>query len=368
MVKHFLIFALSIFTISTAGLAQHMEHAKSKERTAPAYLSAAEQKVADIYKKVIPTVVTIFTTSDKYTQEGAIKNKGQGSGVLISHDCYILTAAHVVDGSNKILVKTYDGRMREATILFSEKTTDIALLRLDLPDPTLAHAVFGDSDQLTVGQNVYAVGSPYGLENSFSSGIISAFRGFNQLYDGTVSLEFIQTDAAINSGNSGGPLFNSQGEVVGIASSILTVSGGFQGIGMVVAINTAKELLAFEDRPWIGAESVFLTKEEFSKLFNLDIPAGGLLVQRVAPNSPAARAGIRGGFISAQVAGREILFGGDIILELGGQETCHVDCVEGAKHKLVDKDKIDIRYLREGKEYVVSLDISETRRNFLVSN
>lgn len=368
MGKHFLIFALSLILLPVSGFAQdHGRHTKPKERIAPEYLSASEQKVAAIYKKVIPTVVTIFTTSPKYTPEGATRNQGQGSGVLVSHDCYILTAAHVVDGSDKILVKTYDGRMREATILFSDKTADIALLRLDLPDPNLAHAVFGDSDQLAVGQNVYAVGSPYGLENSFSSGIISAFRGFNQLYDGTVSLEFIQTDAAINSGNSGGPLFNSRGEVVGIASSILTVSGGFQGIGMVVAINTAKELLAFEDRPWIGAESVFLTEEEFSKLFNLDVE-GGLLVQRVAPNSPAARAGLRGGYISAQVAGREILFGGDIILELGGQETCHVGCLESVKQTLANKDKIDVRYLREGKEYVVTLDISETRRNFLAKN
>ena len=368
MIKSLSLLALIILSISPSLWAQSGHgHAKPKMRTAPAYLSPDEQKVAAIYEKVIPTVVTIFTTSANYTQEGKVKNQGLGSGVLISHDCYILTAAHVVDGSNKILVKTYDGRTREATILFSEKSADIALLRLDLPDPNLVHAVFGDSDQLTVGQNVYAVGSPYGLENSFSSGIISAFRGFDRLYDGTVNLEFIQTDAAINSGNSGGPLFNSQGEVIGIASSILTVSGGFQGIGMVVAINTAKDLLSFEERPWIGVESVFLDRDQFTKLFNLDIE-GGFLIQNVAANSPAAKAGLLGGFISAQLAGSEILFGGDIILEIDGQETCHVGCIKEAEKVYKDKDNIDVRYLRAGKEYTVTLNTSETRRNFLANN
>lgn len=340
------------------------QHAPPKERTTPQYLNAQETTVSSLYKKVIPSVVTIFTTSNNFTDQGAVKSQGQGSGVLISHDCYILTAAHVVDGSSEILVKTQDGKMRKASILFSEKTADIALLQLKVLDDTLTHAKLGDSDNLIIGQNVFAIGSPYGLENSFSSGIISSFRGFNTLYDGTVGVEFIQTDAAINSGNSGGPLFNTQGEVVGIASSILTVSGGFQGIGMVVTINTAKDLLAFEDRPWIGVESVFLSQEEYARLFNLNVP-GGLLIQNVATNSPAQKAGLRGGYISAKVAGREILFGGDIILEVDQHAACHVDCLEEAADEIAQKNKIDIKYLREGKVFTATLDITDTRQNFL---
>ncbi len=363
--KSIVLLFLSLLSISSTIYAQSNKHASPKIRLTPTYLSEGEASVSNIYKKVIPSVVTIFTKSNNFTEKGTVQSQGQGSGVLISHDCYILTAAHVVDGSSEIFVKTQDGKMRKANILFSEKTADIALLQLQVLDATLSHAKLGDSDILTVGQNVYAIGSPYGLENSFSSGIISAFRGFNMLYDGTVSVEFIQTDAAINSGNSGGPLFNSQGEVVGIASSILTVSGGFQGIGMVVAINTAKDLLAFEDRPWIGVDSVFLTQEEYAKLFNLQIE-GGLLIQSVATNSPAAKAGLRGGYISANVAGREILFGGDIILQIGGQETCHVGCIEGVKKVLKDENKVNIKYLREGKVYSAVLDITDTRRNFLV--
>jgi len=363
-----ILFFLIVILYTAPGLmAQSHGDVSKKERSIPSYLDATELKSARLYQKVLPSVVTIFTKSNNFTSEGAVQNQGLGSGVLISHDCYILTAAHVVDGSSQITVKTQDGKNRKANVLFSDKTTDLALLQLDVLDSSLPHAKLGDSDNLAVGQRVYAVGSPYGLENSFSAGIISAFRGFNQLYDGTVNLEFIQTDAAINSGNSGGPLFNSQGEVIGIASSILTVSGGFQGIGMVVAINTAKDLLAFEDRPWIGAESVLLSQEQFKSIFNLDLQ-GGLLIQHVSPNSPAARAGLRGGYIKSQLGGRDILFGGDIILQIQDQPTCHGDCLEALKDQVSDMNKLKITYLREGKVYSATLDITDTRKNFLALN
>jgi len=202
------------------------------------------------------------------------------------------------------------------------------------------------------------------MENSFSAGIISAFRSFNSLYDGTVPIEFIQTDAAINSGNSGGPLFNSNGQVIGIASSILTVSGGFQGIGMAVTSNTIKGLLAFEDRPWIGIESVFLKSEDLSRLFNLNL-SGGLLVQKVAKSSPAYRAGLQGGSVPAKIGGRSVLLGGDIILKMDTQNTCHVGCLEGVRNVLAAKDKIDILFLRGGKQQMVTVDVSEVRKNFL---
>ncbi len=358
------LFGLLFLLTAVVTNAQEPLHAPVKKRSFPTDLSGSERNVAQLYQKVLPTVVTIHTTSNAITERGPVQNQGLGSGVLISHDCHILTAAHVVDGSSKIVVKTQDGKKRNATVLFSEKSADIALLKLDVTDSSLAHATLGDSDALAVGQHIYAIGSPYGMENSFSAGIISAFRGFNTLYDGTVSIEFIQTDAAINSGNSGGPLFNSKGEVIGIASSILTVSGGFQGIGMAVTINTAKELLAFEQRPWIGVESVFLRQEELSKLFNLNIP-GGLLIQKVAQGSPAGKAGLRGGYIKANINGRQILFGGDIILHIGPQAACHIGCLESVKNQLVDKDKIELRYLREGKEYTTTVDVSEVRKNFL---
>ncbi len=352
------------FLLLYIGINAQNGHAPAKKRTFPSNLNAAELGAAKLYQNVVESVVTVYTTSKKFTEQGAVQNSGLGSGVLISSDCHILTAAHVVDGTTKIKVKTQDGELRNATVLFSEKSADIALLKLDVPDKGLKHATLGDSDVTAVGQNVYAIGSPYGMENSFSSGIISAFRSFNTLYDGTVNIEFIQTDAAINSGNSGGPLFNSSGEVIGIASSILTVSGGFQGIGMAVTSNTIKSLLAFEDRPWIGVESVFLKSDDLARLFNLNL-SGGLLVQKVAKSSPAYKAGLQGGTISANVGGRPILLGGDLILKMDTQETCHVGCIEGVRNILASKDKIDVTFLRGGKQQMVTIDVSTVRKNFL---
>ncbi len=353
-----------LFLLSSVMTSAQEGHAPPNKRKFPSNLPAAEANLAELYQKVIGSVVTIYTTSNSFTEKGPVQNQGLGSGVLISSDCHILTAAHVVDGSSKIKVKTQDGKLRLATVLFSEKSADIALLKLDVPDSGLSHATLGDSDFMAVGQNVYAVGSPYGMENSFSSGIVSAFRNFNTLYDGTVNIEFIQTDAAINSGNSGGPLFNSNAKIVGIASSILTVSGGFQGIGMAVTSNTVKSLLSFEDRPWIGVEGVFLASEQLAELFNLNL-SGGLLVQKVALSSPADKAGLQGGFIPANIGGKSILFGGDIILKVGPQETCHIGCLEKVKTELLGNEKIDVHYLRKGKEHTVKVDVSEVRRNFL---
>lgn len=341
-----------------------LQHAEPKQRSIPQYLNTDELGKATLFKNAVESVVTIYTSAKTFTDQGPQQNSGLGSGVLISSDCHILTAAHVVDGTNKIKVKTQDGKLRDATVLFSEKSADIALLKLDVPDSSLKHAALGDSDNAVVGQNIYAIGSPYGLENSFSAGIISAFRSFNSVYDGTVQIEFIQTDAAINSGNSGGPLFNSNGEVIGIASSILTVSGGFQGIGMAVTSNTIKGLLAFEDRPWIGIESVFLQSEDLSRLFNLNL-SGGLLVQKVAKSSPAHKAGLRGGSVPATIGGRSVLLGGDIILKMDKQSTCHIGCLEGVRNVLASKDKIDITFLRGGKQQMVTVDVSEVRKNFL---
>ena len=341
------------------------EHASPKIRITPKYLSKEESRHVKLYQKVLPTIVTIFTSRNVITMEGNKQQDGIGSGVLISPDCHVLTAAHVVNYADEIMVKTQDGKLRPAELLFSESSADIALLKLSNPDLKLEHAKLGNSDKLAVGQKVFVIGSPYGLENSFSAGYISGFRNFDRLYDGTISAEFIQTDAAINSGNSGGPLFNSNGEVVGIASHILSISGGFQGLGFVVAINTAKQLLALEDRVWIGIEGIFLNSDGISKIFNRQL-GGGILVLRVVKASPADKAGLRGGSIPAHLLNRNFLLGGDLIIEFGTQEACHSDCLVEANKKMAGLDHIPVKFLRGGNEMETVIDVSTSRQNFLL--
>ncbi len=340
------------------------DHAVPKVRTAPDDLSGEEAQAVELFREVLPTVVTVLTSQSVLTQQGQAQQGGIGSGVLISPECHVLTAAHVVEGADQIIVRTHDGVLRPAELLFSEASADIALIRILPPVPDLEHARLGDSDRLAVGQRTYVVGSPYGLENSFSVGHISGFREFDRLYDGTILVEFIQTDAAINSGNSGGPVFNSKGEVIGIASRILTVSGGFQGLGFVVAINTAKQLLAFEDRAWIGIEGIFLNGEVLAGLLNLDLE-GGLLIQRVVKGSPADKAGLRGGSIPARILGQETLLGGDLILQFDFQEACHSECLVRARELLSGLDRIAVKFLRGGKIMETVIDLSASRRNFL---
>jgi len=225
-------------------------------------------------------------------------------------------------------------------------------------------APLGDSDRLAIGQQAFAVGAPAGFEYSFTAGIISGFREFDRLYDGTVLAEYIQTDAAINSGSSGGPVFDSAGRVIGIASRILSRSGGFEGLGFVVAINTAKALLSQTEHPWVGIEAVFLDHEGLARLLNRDL-IGGLLVIRVVPGSPAERAGLRGGTIPAKLGGEDILLGGDLIVVYNGQKACHARCLVASASKAVGVDRIPVTYLRDGVEHHTEIDVSKTRRNLL---
>ncbi|MEE8112454.1 MAG: trypsin-like peptidase domain-containing protein, partial [Acidobacteriota bacterium] len=197
--------------ITAIGMASAQEHAPPKVRTPPNDLHGDEAREVKLYQEILPTVVTIYTRKEVLTGEGRTVQTGLGSGVLISPDGHILTAAHLLEGAEAIEVKISDGRMRGAELLYSEASADIALIQLVNPPSGLHHARLGDSDRLAIGQWAYVIGSPFGLENSFSVGHISGFREFGRLYDGTILAEFIQVDAAINSGNSGGPVFDSRG-------------------------------------------------------------------------------------------------------------------------------------------------------------
>ena len=363
--------AVLLLALVFAGVAHGQEqvgeddHDIPKVRQTPAYLVGEELRAAQLYAEVLPTVVTISALGAAPAKEGQEPSGSIGSGVVISASGHVVTAAHVVERSESILVKTHDGRSRPAEILFIESSADIALLRILDPGEDLEFARLGDSDQLAIGQTVYVIGAPMALENSLSVGHISSFREFGRLYDGTILAEFIQMDAAINSGNSGGPVFSSNGEVIGIASMILSKSGGFEGLGFVITINTAKQLLALEDRGWMGIETVYLNSAGVARLLNQDLE-GGLLIQHVVKGSPADKAGLRGGQFPVQTGNQVLLLGGDLILEIGEQETCHSQCLILAHDRTSHLDKIPIKLLRDGKILNVVVDVSRTRMNFLL--
>ncbi len=241
-----------------------------------------------------------------------------GSGVVLSKDGLVLTAAHVVVEGERIRVKGHG--MDEpvpARLAFVDEPSDLALLRLDRIPVPLVPARLGDSSSLRKGETVYAIGNPAGLEYSFSAGVVSGRHQVGHVFGGSVQAEVIQTDAALNTGNSGGPLFNRRGEVIAIAQRIMTEGGGSEGLGFGLAIDVVKRILGLDPCVWLGFSGVPLD-ERWSRALNLPQP-GGLLVQRVSPGEAAERAGIRGGHIPVQSGRETVLLGGDVVLRVDGR-------------------------------------------------
>ena len=279
--------------------------------------SAGAQQLRDVVRLVDPSVVVIKTVEKNVLpvpQSMFVSSSGLGSGVLIA-DGRILTAAHVVQAADKIEVEFVDGQIVPAKVIASLPRADVAMLKLDWVPNNAVPARLGNSDKMQVGDEVFIIGAPYGIGHSLSVGHLSARRAANVSF-GSIKLELLQTDAAINKGNSGGPMFNMAGEVVGIVSYILSQSGGFEGLGFAVTANVAQKLLINAKGFWSGIDGLILS-DEWVRIFNIPQPAG-FLVQRIADNSPASRIGLIGGTYRANIAGVDLLTGGDIILSVGG--------------------------------------------------
>ncbi len=208
----------------------------------------------------------------------------------------------------------------------------------------------GDSDKELVGQQIFVIGSPLGLSHSFSSGYISGRHHQGRITSNMSFSEFFQTDASINKGNSGGPLYNLEGEIVGIASSILTQSGGFAGIGFAATSNIAKALLIDNKQMWYGFQPVLLT-DELVKIFNVPQEAG-LLITSVTKNSPAYFMGLKGGYLNVIIGNQELLVGGDILLGLDGIPLTNMENMEKITDHMMGLPsgaKYKFSVLREGK-------------------
>ncbi len=238
---------------------------------------------------------------------GPRRGTGFGSGFIIDSDGYVITNAHVVDGAVDIKVGLQDRRELSATLVGTDKSSDIAVLKVDAKN--LPVVKIGDSDNIKVGEWVLAIGSPFGFEHTATQGIVSALS--RSLPDETY-IPFIQTDVAVNPGNSGGPLFNTDGDVIGVNSQIYSRSGGYQGLSFAIPINVAMSIAeqlretGFATRGWLGVR-IQNVDQSLAESFGLTRPEGAL-ISEVTPDSPAEKAGYRAGDIILSFNGREVPF------------------------------------------------------------
>ena len=324
-------------------------------------LSPDENNNIDIYKSAHIATVNITSTTYRRTIFFEVyPSKDQGSGFLISADGKILTNSHVVANERQLEVTLHDQSHYKATLLSRDEANDVALLQIQ-PRKTLPALRLGDSNGLQVGQKVLAIGNPFGLDGTLTTGIVSSLgrtiRGENER-----TLEgLIQTDAAINPGNSGGPLLDSSGNVVGINTAILGPNGGNIGIGFAMPINRAKLMLddfqAGRKRPKLGVSVVPISGDYADAL---QLPTqGGLLVQEVDADSPAARAGLRGGRQEVQIGNAQVLIGGDLIISIDGQPVERDDAISRALERKHTGDTLELTIFRNGRTMNVRVKLSE---------
>ena len=299
----------------------------------PASVSDQGLTVNEIYKRDAPGVAFIKANVVQQTQSlfggpQQQESTATGSGFLIDSDGHILTNAHVVEGAKDVEVQLGDGATQNAEIVGTDPSTDIALLKVDDTNGVSALPL-GDSDQVRVGDPVIAIGNPFGLDRTVTSGIVSALQRQIQAPNGFSISDVIQTDAPINPGNSGGPLINADGEVIGINSQIESSSGGNQGIGFAVPIKTAIDVInQLEDggdvqHAYLGISGGSITPE-IANALNLPVDQG-VLVEQVLQNGPADDAGIKGPTGEATVAGQTIPVGGDIVTKVDGKAVTGMD-------------------------------------------
>jgi len=321
--------------------------------TLVAWQPVPAQQLAELFQKVSPSVVLVRTVERGIAPDatsGLTTIPGLGSGVLISADGKIMTAAHVVQTADKVAVQFVDGKLYAAHVVSSSLRADVALLQLDQFPVALSPSPVGNSDSLDIGEEIIVIGAPYGLDHSLTVGHVSGRMPADLVVSGG-PMEMIQTDAAINQGNSGGPMFNMKGEVVGIVSRIMTQSGGFEGIGFAISSNVASRVLLTAKSFWTGIDGVLL-QDTLAAIFNVPQSAG-FLVQQVAARSPAALLGLQAGTVRARIGSEEMLVGGDIVLGVGGvpiaPNNASLEQIQNSLSALRVGDTLRVSVLRGGR-------------------
>jgi putative serine protease PepD len=304
------------------------------DRAQPIARSTAPLSVNDIYRRSYRGVVEITVTTSGGSQFGGGSARAQGSGWVYDSDGHVITNDHVVDGATSIEVRFWNGKTYSATLVGTDKSTDLAVIKVDAPASELHPLAVGNSAKVQVGDGVVAIGSPFGLEETVTSGIVSALhRAITAPNNFTIN-DSIQTDAAINHGNSGGPLLNADAQVVGVNAQIKSDSGGNEGVGFSIPSNLVRS---------IASQLISSGKAEHAYLgVSIDATADNARIATIRPSTPAQKAGLRSGDVVTAVDGHPIATGDDL--------TRAID-----NHK--PGEKIALTYRRGGSEHTVDLTL-----------
>ena len=319
-----------------------------------------ELSLIEIFEKSEPGVVRVnVIRDDGDTESGAV-----GSGFVFDKKGHIITNAHVVNEAKKVIVTFLDGRSYNAEIVGSDEYTDIAVIEVGADLSSLHPMLLGDSSNLKVGEQIAAIGNPFGLSGSMTSGIVSQIGRLLPSGSGYSIPDVIQTDAAINPGNSGGPLLNLRGEVVGINTAIQSTTGEFTGVGFAVPSQTVAKIvptlieLGEYKHPWIGISGRDIDPDLAKALGLTD--AVGFLIITVVDDSPASKAGLIGSDKTIEVEGGELLVGGDIIISVDGIEVRKIDdiLIHLQRVKAVG-DEMNLEILRDGRVSQITIVLEE---------
>jgi len=333
-------------------------------------VSGADHTVGQVYDEDgqgVAYIEAVEKPSGAATPFGPQSSGGTatGSGILMDDQGHVLTNAHVVDGSSSVTVKFGDGDALDAKVLGVDDSTDVAVLAVDPTQVDAKPLELGDSDAVQVGDPAVAIGNPYGLDRTVTTGIISALQRQISAPNGFTISDVLQTDAAINPGNSGGPLIDGQGRVIGINSQIATGSNGegSTGIGFAVPINTAKQVASqiiddgSVEHAYLGIEGADLDSQ-LADVLNLDVDEGAL-VQKVTPGGPADQAGLQGGDATVSEGGQQVRAGGDVITAADGQPVSGMDDLISVINGKEPGDTITLDIIRDGSKQQVDVKLGD---------
>jgi S1-C subfamily serine protease len=334
--------------------------------------------INDIYRRAAPGVVQVTSTTVVNVPADPLfgnplfpqqqRQQSLGSGFVIDKAGHIVTNFHVVDGTQQVRVSFSNGSSMNATVVGTDPSSDLAVLKIDASSRALTPLPLGNSDQIKVGDPVVAIGNPFGLDRTVTAGIVSAIQRAITAPNGYAIDHVIQTDAAINHGNSGGPLLNGLGQVIGVNSQIETgdnsSTSGNVGVGFAVPSNTVKTVIAqliregHVDRAFIGIAAVPITRD-LARVFRLPV-SSGLLVQSVQPGSGAAKAGVKAGTTAVVLAGESYNLGGDIIVQAGNTPVAGLDKLRDVVAEKKPGDNLKITVYRGDKK--VELEVKLGRQ------